>query len=143
MINCPKNNPNKRLLRSFAIENEIKQIVDEPTRITEHSRTLIDLIFVSDNHRIVQSGVIHASLSDNSVTFCVMKGGVPKLPPRKFEYHSFKNYNKDPFVKDMLKDYLYIAINTCIFTFLLIFIYFIKCYFARIYRALLNIIFMT
>ena len=31
------------------------------------------------------------------LVFCVMKRGVPKLPPRKFEYRSFKNYNKTEF----------------------------------------------
>ena len=30
-----------------------------------------------------------------------MKGGVPKLPPRKFEYRSFKNYNKTEFINDL------------------------------------------
>ncbi len=32
-----------------------------------------------------------------------MKCGVPKLPPRKIEYRSFKNYNKDSFVRDLLE----------------------------------------
>lgn len=96
-----KNNSANRLLKSFAIENDIKQIINEPTRIAEHSKTLIDLVFVNNEHRIVQSGVIHASLSDHSLVFCVMKGGVPKLPPRKSEYHSFKNYDKDTFVNDL------------------------------------------
>jgi len=30
-----------------------------------------------------------------------MKGGVQKLPPRKFEYRSFKNYNKTEFINDL------------------------------------------
>ena len=30
-----------------------------------------------------------------------MKGGVPKIPPKKFEYRSFKNYNKSEFIKDL------------------------------------------
>ena len=96
-----KNNSAKRLLRSFAILNDIKQIINEPTRITEHSKTLIDLIFVNIEHRIVQSGVIHTSLSDHSLVYCVMKGGIPKVPPRKIEYRSFKNYNKEAFVNDL------------------------------------------
>jgi len=89
------------LLLLFAIELDIKQIIDKPTRITEHSRTLIDLIFTNIDQRIVQSGVLQTSLSDRSLIFCVMKAGVPKLPPRKFEYRSFKNYNKNAFVDDL------------------------------------------
>ena len=30
-----------------------------------------------------------------------MKGGAPKLPPRKFEHRSFKNDNKMEFVNDL------------------------------------------
>ena len=30
-----------------------------------------------------------------------MKVGVPKIPPKKFEYRSFKNYNKSEFIKDL------------------------------------------
>ena len=73
----------------------------EPTRITEYSKTLIDLIFTNREHKIVQSGVLHTTLSDHSLVFCVLKGSVPKLPSRKFEYRSFKNYNKKAFVNDL------------------------------------------
>ena len=96
-----RNNSNKTLLASFAIENNLKQIISEPTRITQTSRTLIDLIYVNDSPRIVQSGVVHSTLSDHSLTFCIMKCSVPKLPPRKFEYRSFKNYNTESFVKEL------------------------------------------
>ena len=90
-----------RLLKSFAVVNDMKQLINEPTRITEYSKTVIDLIFTNREHKIVQSGIIHTTLSDNSLVFCVMKGGVPKLPPRKFEYRSFKNYNKTEFINDL------------------------------------------
>ena len=95
-----KNNSENRLLKSFAIENDMKQIINKPTRITEHSKTLIDLIFVNNDHRIIQTGYIHSSLSDHSLLFCIMKVGVAKLPPGKYEYQSFKNYDKDNFAND-------------------------------------------
>lgn len=88
-------------MKSFAVVNDIKQLLNEPTRITAYSKTLIDLIFTNREHKIVQSGIIHTTLSDHSLFFCVMKGGVPKLPPRKFEYRSFKNYNKTEFINDL------------------------------------------
>ena len=31
----------------------LEQLIDTPTRITENSNTLIDLIFANNNHRIV------------------------------------------------------------------------------------------
>ena len=73
-----KGRPAIRLVNSFSVENDLKQLICEPTRTTENSRSIIDLLFVNNEHRIVQSGVIHASLSDHSIIFCVMKGGVRK-----------------------------------------------------------------
>ena len=90
-----------RLLKSFAVVNDMKQLTNEPTRITEYSKTLTDLIITYREPKIVQSGIIHTTLSDHSLVFCVMKEGVTKLPPRKFEYRSFKNYNKTEFINDL------------------------------------------
>lgn len=64
-------------------------------------RPLLICFLQNREHKIVQSGIIHTTLSDHSLVFCVMKGGVPKHPPRKFEYRSFKNYNKTEFINDL------------------------------------------
>ena len=77
------------------------QRITEQTRITEYLKALIDLIFTNREHKIVQSGIIHTTLSDHSLVFCVMKGGVPKLQPRKFEHQSLENDNKMEFVNDL------------------------------------------
>ena len=90
-----------RFPKSFAIDNDMKQLINELTRITEYSKTLIGLIFTNREHKIVLSGIIHTTLSNHSLVFCVMKGGVPKLPPKKFEHRSFKNDNKMKFVNDL------------------------------------------
>ena len=87
--------------KSFASENDMKQLINELTRITEYSKILIDLLFTNREHKIVQSGIIHTTLSDHSLVVCVVKGGAPKLPPRKFEHRSFKNDNKMEFVNDL------------------------------------------
>ena len=96
-----KDRPAIRLEKSFSIENHLKQLICESTRITENSRTMIDLLFVNNEHRIVQSGVIHTSLSDHSIIYCVMKAGVKKAPPRIYETRSFKNYDQSALVRDL------------------------------------------
>jgi len=35
------------------------------------------------------------------VIFCVVKGGVKKLPPKVFECRSFKSYDKKAFIDDL------------------------------------------
>lgn len=73
------------------------------TRINEYSRTTIDLLFVNCtcNNKIVQAGVMHPLINEHSLIFCVIKGGVQRVPPRQFEFRCFKNCNKDAFVNDL------------------------------------------
>ena len=68
--------PLKRKLLNLTSTYNLEQIIDKPTRITETSNTLIDLLFVNNNHRITASGVLHVSLSDHSLIYCVIKAGV-------------------------------------------------------------------
>ena len=63
--------------------------------------TAIDLLFINNYHRIIDSWVLHPSLSDHSLIYCILKAGVPKLPPRTIEYRSYKNYSQSAFVNDL------------------------------------------
>ena len=91
----------KRQLQQFALNNDLEQLINTPTRICEQTRTAIDLVFVNNSHRIVESGVIHSTISDHSVVFCTMKSGVPKAPPRTIEYRSYRNYDKESFIREL------------------------------------------
>ena len=88
-------------LRSFALEFNLDQLIKDHTRISAHSRTIIDLLFVNCSHKVVQVGVMHPLISDHSLIFCVIKGGVKRAPPKQFEYRCFKNNNKVAFVNDL------------------------------------------
>ena len=83
----------KRKLLSFTSMYNLEQLIDKPTRITENSSTLIDLLFANNNHRIVSSGVLHVNLSDHSLIYCVIKAGVRRAPGRVIEYRSYKTYS--------------------------------------------------
>ena len=73
----------------------------KPTRVCESSETTIDLICVNNGHRVVQWEVINTPISDHSIVLCVLKSGVPKLPPCTHETRSYKNYRKQAFVNDL------------------------------------------
>ena len=45
----------KRKLLSLTSMYNLEQLIDKPTRITENSSTLIDLLFANNNHSIVSS----------------------------------------------------------------------------------------
>ena len=46
---------------NLQIANDLEQLINSPTRIGEQTRTAIDLVFVNNTHRIVESGVIHSA----------------------------------------------------------------------------------
>ena len=87
------------LARAFSLE----QLITSPTRITESSESIIDLIFVNNIHRVVASGVIPLDLSDHSLIFCVIKSGVAKTGGnyRDINYRCFKRYDKVKFNRDL------------------------------------------
>ena len=91
----------KRHLSKFSNLHNLDQLISGPTRVTPVSSSTIDLIFVNNNHHIVESGVVPVSLSDHSLVYCVMKSGVPKACPRVIEYRSYKHYNKSDFLKEL------------------------------------------
>lgn len=58
------------------------QIINEATRITDHSATLLDPIFVSNNNIINSSGTYNADLiSDHQLVYCKIK-----VPSHNFLY---------------------------------------------------------
>ena len=93
----------KRKLIHVTNSHELDQLINKPTQITERSSTLIDLLFSNTTHRVTDRGVIHLTISDHSMIFCVVKSGITKAPGKTIEYRSFKNYSKADFVND-LKD---------------------------------------
>ena len=50
-----------------------RQLIEEPTRITLHSSSLIDHIATSEYRNISESGVIKTSLSDHFLIYCIRK----------------------------------------------------------------------
>ena len=85
----------------FLSSNGLKQIINEPTRTTTRSSTLIDHILTNSDH-ILQSGTIPIGISDHELIFCTRKLTRPKPGNERFiEFRSFKNYSKELF-KDAL-----------------------------------------
>ena len=66
-------NSSRRMLLWFANLHYLDQLFKKPTRIIEHSSTVIDLFFVNNSHRVVDSGVVPLTISDLSVRW-VRKG---------------------------------------------------------------------
>eukprot|EP00794_Sanderia_malayensis_P014558 gene14558-16060_t len=67
-----------RVLSKFSMENVIAQ----PTRITERSRTLLDLMITSRKEQVIRSGKISTGIADHSLTYAVLKLRRNRTPSR-------------------------------------------------------------
>lgn len=57
-------NPTKQLLL-LTEENNLTQLITEPTRITQHSQSLIDVLFVSNPDHFSSAGIFPLTGSDH------------------------------------------------------------------------------
>ncbi len=101
LANSKGSKKEKQELLNFTRTMDLSQLIKEPTRLTDKSRTLIDVILVNNEHRIIDSGVVPFSLSDHYLIYCVLKAGVTKGPPRIIEYRSYKHFDVNAFIKDL------------------------------------------
>ncbi|XP_031355234.1 uncharacterized protein LOC116179577 [Photinus pyralis] len=95
---------------------ELKQIIDEPTRITKATATLIDFIIVPASKEIAHHGVISLhEVTDHFLVFCnypvtTKQSKVPTL----ITYNDFSTFSINNFDKDLQSidwDYIYTCDN--------------------------------
>ena len=75
---------------------------NEPTRITDKSSSLIDLIYINSPERVACSGVVHVGISDHSLVYLYRKLSFD-LPKRhtSMTYSSFKHFKRSVFRTDI------------------------------------------
>ena len=96
-----KGNLHTTKLLSLFGEYQYKQLIEQPTRITKASESLIDHIITNMPQRICKSGVCHVSTSDHSLIYTVRRLALPRGQPRIVETRSFKNFDKGSFLNDL------------------------------------------
>ena len=73
------------------------QLVTEPARVTQTSSTLIYLLLTTKEEKTAESGVIHASISDHSIVYAIIKGKRLRVLPRIIQTRSFKAFISEKF----------------------------------------------
>ena len=104
-LNCNLGSPtldhNSTLLYTITNLFSLHQLIDEPTRITESSSTLLDVIFTNMPDRIVCSGVSHIGISDHSLVYAFRKLSTGVSDSRRghtsVTYRNYKNINSSSF----------------------------------------------
>ena len=83
--------------------NGLKQLIQEPTRITKETSTLIDIIASTHQFNIVKGIVFANGISDHDLSGIIRKLNNAKYTPRRLITRNYKNYNKDVFKNDLKK----------------------------------------
>ncbi len=93
--------PNRaKLVEIFDIYG-LEQMIKEPTRVTAKSSTLIDLCITSAPTNVVDSGVMHLSISDHSLVYMIRKAHYVRNGVRHIEARTMKNFNSENFLGDL------------------------------------------
>ena len=85
------------ILETFSLKN----IITKPTRVTETTKTLIDLIIVKDKNKISCSGVLDVSIADHKLIYAVYNLKRKKSPPKTIMVRDFKKLDTSAFKKDV------------------------------------------
>eukprot|EP00112_Aurelia_sp_Birch-Aquarium-sp1_P014347 Seg309.5 transcript_id=Seg309.5/GoldUCD/mRNA.D3Y31 product="RNA-directed DNA polymerase from mobile element jockey" protein_id=Seg309.5/GoldUCD/D3Y31 len=75
---CCKGKKMLKVLNSCGLKNLIKT----ETRITETSKTLIDLVITNAPDKVIKSGVFNTGIADHSLVYVVLKLRRKRIPPR-------------------------------------------------------------
>ena len=73
--------PKDDALRSFCTSVNARQLIDRPTRVTMTSRSLLDIVMVSNKDIVKPWGDLDLTISDHYLVYIVLDMKVPKPPP--------------------------------------------------------------
>ena len=79
----------------------IDQLINEPTRLTATSTTLIDFILTNKPENISHAGFTHLRISYYCLVFAVRKPTLPKSRQILKEVGDFKNLVENDFIEDI------------------------------------------
>ena len=79
-------------MTEMARNYHLNQLIDEPTRVTESSRTLIDHIYTSRIDNISESGVLNIGMSDHYIVYAII-GKERKTTHHRHKYSVNRSYN--------------------------------------------------
>ena len=85
-------------------KHNLSQLIDEPTRTTSDTSTLmIDCIVTNKPICVSESGVIHCGISDHDVIFAIRCARLPEIKnqPRMIRVRKYSKFDNDAFLNDL------------------------------------------
>ena len=98
---CSENSSANKVLELYNAYG-LEQLINQPTRETLSTSTLIDHVAVSDHRNIVESGVLNIALSDHYMIYCVRKyRGALKGQHKKITTRQMKHFDETSFLAEI------------------------------------------
>ncbi|CAB3994395.1 Hypothetical predicted protein [Paramuricea clavata] len=96
-LNCNvlHDGPDRKAIVEVSTERNLQQIIKKPTRITDTTQSLIDVILVSNTASVGESGVLNSAICNHlrSSRYVILKVKAPKIPPNYITARSYKYYD--------------------------------------------------
>ena len=108
-------NSDHKELKSILTAFGLKQLIKDPTRVTQDSRSLIDVIYTNEPWNIYSVKVIPAGLSDHDLVGCTRKIHNFKYQPKLITCRNYANYDPVAFCNDLRSsDFGSVFTSSCI-----------------------------
>ena len=88
-------------LLDFCATTNLVQLVQDPTRITETSQSLIDVALTTNENIIYSCKVKSSTISDHNLISLTLKLKPPKMRPTYISTRSYKNFDPMKFADDL------------------------------------------
>ena len=102
-FNIDYNKTDNRDFKSLLNIFELKQVITKPTRTTETSSTLIDLIIKNCPENITNKGVFPKSIADHDMIACSRKINNICYNPKTIKCRNYTNYSPEELKSDVAK----------------------------------------
>lgn len=104
-LNLDRLKPNRaegKLLHDLEEAMGLQCLINQPTRITNTTQTLIDVILTNQPDLVGKSGVYNPELSDHSLVYSFLWERVSRHSPKIIKFRSSKNFDPENFKNDLL-----------------------------------------
>ena len=77
------------------------ELIDNPTRVTENSSTLIDHLISNMPHKVITTGVSNITISDHYLIYAIHRNMPQRERPRLIETRNYKDFDAEIFLYDL------------------------------------------
>ena len=88
-------------LKDFISSFNLSQMIGKPTRVTETTQSLIDVVMTSNKSIVCLCDVLTCSISDYNLVYLVLALKIPRRKPYYVTIRSYKNYSGEEFCNDL------------------------------------------